>query len=71
MQLVAHPQCINYPLLWWSYPAKCGIENFENGKISNDLEVKMAATYCYWLYSEGFNPKQVAILSPYREQVST
>ena len=48
-----------------------GYERSVNGKISNELEARMAASYCYLLYSEGFTPEDVAILSPYRAQVSS
>ena len=70
VQSVAHPKCMPSPLLWWSYPNESGFERSANGRIWNELEAKMAATYYYWLYSEGFNPWQIAILSPYRAQVS-
>ena len=73
MQSVAHPQCMQSPFFWWSYPRDAcgGYERSVNGKISNELEARMAASYCYWLYSEGFTPEHVAILSPYRAQVSS
>ena len=71
IQSVAHPQCMQFPFFWWSYPKEFGHERSVNGKICNELEAKMAASYCYWLYSEGFTPKHVAILSPYRAQVSS
>ena len=71
IQSVAHPQCMGSPFFWWSYGKNDGHERCVNGKISNDLEAKMAASYCYWLHSEGFTHKHVAILSPYRAQVSS
>ena len=70
MQSVARPLCMDFPFFWWSYGKDVGRERYVNGKISNDLEAKMAASYCYWLHSEGFTHKHVAILSPYRAQVS-
>ena len=72
VQSVAHPQCMHFPFFWWNYSAerRDGQECRRNGKIRNDLEAKMAASYCYWLYSEGIDPEHIAILSPYRAQVS-
>ena len=71
MQSVACPQCMDFPFFWWSYPKGVGHERSETGKICNELEARMAASCCYWLYSEGFTHEHVAILSPYRYQVSS
>ena len=45
------------------------MERQRNGKVYNETEAKMAASYCYWLFSEGFGPKDVTLLTPYSAQV--
>jgi superfamily I DNA and/or RNA helicase len=63
------PACMKGCKVWWSYE-KGSLEQKRQGKVFNPTEARMVASYSYWLFSEGFDAEEVALLTPYSAQVS-